>query len=129
MTDNFSAKPQGSLRELLKTLIAVVFNRLHLAGIEYKEYTTGQLLGVVWLVLALFALQIAILALLFLVAWIIPPHLRIVIFSIIVLTFLGIFIGALLTFKKHLSQLASSLGATLNEIREDWSTFVNRREL
>jgi len=38
MEKNFSAKPQGSLRELLKTLIAIILNRLHLAGIEYKEY-------------------------------------------------------------------------------------------
>lgn len=128
MEKNFSAKSQGSLRELLKTLIAVVFNRLHLAGIEYKEYTTIQLFGIVWLVLALFALQIGILALLFLVAWITPPHLRVVIFSIIVLVFLGIFIGAVLTFKKHLTQLPSPFGATLNEIREDWSALIKRHE-
>jgi len=128
MEKNFSAKPQGSLRELLKTLIAIIFNRLHLAGIEYKEYTTGQLFGVVWLILALFALQIAILALLFLVAWITPPHLRVVIFSIIVLVFVGIFIGAVLTFKKHLTQLPSPFGTTLNEIREDWSTLIKRHE-
>ena len=128
MENNFSAKSRGSLRELLKTLTAVIFNRLRLAGIEYKEYTMSQLFGVVWLVLALFALQIAILVLLLLVAWITPPHLRIMIFSIIVLVFLGIFIGAVLTFKKHLSQLTSPFIATLNEIREDWSTFIKRHE-
>lgn len=128
MKNNFSEKPQGSLRELLKTLTAVVFNRLHLAGVEYKEYTMSQLFGIVWLILALFALQIAVLALLLLIAWITPPHLRVMIFSIIVLVFLGIFIGAVLTFKKHLSQLTSPFIATLNEIREDWSTFIKRHE-
>lgn len=127
MTDGSSSNSPGSLRALLKTLIALVFNRLHLAGIEYKAYTMGQLFGVVWLVLALLALQVAILALLLLIALITPPYLRSTLFALIILVFFGIFVGAILTFKRHLAQLSQPFSATLDEIKKDWSAFVHNR--
>ncbi|QQS16529.1 MAG: phage holin family protein [Neisseriales bacterium] len=127
MVDGSSSGSRGSLRELLKALIALIFNRLNLAGIEYKAYTMGQLFGVVWLVLALLALQVAILALLLLIALITPPYLRITLFTLIILVFFGIFVGAILTFKRHLAQLSRPFSATLNEIKKDWSTFIHKR--